>query len=63
MINKFANCTDDSSDGGFGRNEGAGPYNVSGKDVGDDDSDDSDNGDDEEDPEEDPKKESDGDKT
>ena len=64
MIKEFGNCTDDSSDGGFGRYEGVGPSNVPSRDTRDDDSDDNDNsvdgdGDDEEDPEE----ESDGDKT
>ena len=48
MIKEFGNCIDDSSDGGYGRYEGAGPSNVPGRDVGDDDSDDSDDGDDEE---------------
>ena len=52
----FGNCTNDSSDDGFGRDEGAGPSNVPGKDGRDD-------SDDEEDPEEDLKEESDGDKT
>ena len=59
MIKEFGNCTDDSSDGGFGRDESVGPSNVPGRDTGDDDSDDSDDGDDDEDPEE----ELDGDKT
>ena len=48
-----------SSDGGFGRDEGIDPSNVPDRDAGDDDSDNSDDSDDEEDPEE----ESDGDKT
>ena len=52
----FGNCTNDSSDGGFGRDEGAGPSNVPGRDGIDD-------SDDKEDPEEDLKEESDGDKT
>ena len=60
MIKEFGNYTDDSNDGGFGRDEGAGPSNVQGRDARDDDSDD---GDDEEDPEEDPQEKSDGDKT
>ena len=55
MIKEFGNFTDDSSHGGFGRDEGVGPSNVPSRDAGDGDSDD---GDDEEDPEED----SDGDK-
>ena len=59
MIKQFRNCTDDSSYGGFGRDEGMSPSNVSCRDVGDD----SDDSDVEEDPKEDPKKESDGDKT
>ena len=63
MIKEFGNYTDDSSDCGFGRDEGAGPSNVPGRDVGDDNSDDSDDGDDEEDPMEDLKEKSDGDKT
>ena len=54
MIKEFGNWTADSSDGGFARDEGAGPSNVPGRDAGDDsdDSDDSDDDDDEEDPDE-----------
>ena len=62
MIKQFPNCTDESSDGGFGRYEDVGPSNVLGRDVGDDNSDDSDGSDDGDD-EEDSKEESDGDKT
>ena len=58
MIKEFENCTDDSSDGGFGRDEGVGPSNAPSRDAGND-SDDSDDEDDGEDLEE----ESDGDKT
>ena len=53
MVKEFENSTDDSSDGGFGRYEGAGPSNAPGRDVGDD----NDDSDDEEDPEEDTKEE------
>ena len=60
MIKELENFTNDSSDGGFGRYEDAGPSNVPGRDAGDDDSD---NSDDEQDPEEVPKEESDEDKT
>ena len=66
MIKEFENCTDDSSDGGFRRYEGASPSDVPSSDVEDDNSDDndgSDDGDDEEDPKEDWEEESDGDKT
>ena len=62
MIKEFRNCTNDSSNGGFGWYEGANHSDTPGRDAGDDNNDDSngsDNGDDEEDPEE----ESDGDKT
>ena len=45
MIKEFGNCTDDSSDGDFGRYEGASPSNVPSKDAGDDNSDDSDGSD------------------
>ena len=59
MIKEFGNRIDDSSDGGFGRYEGEGPFNAPSSDVGDDSSDDSDgsdngDGDGEEDPKEDP---------
>ena len=63
MIKEFGNCTDDSSDGCFGRDEGANPSNVPSRDTRDDDSEDSDDDDDEEDPEEDLEEESNGDKT
>ena len=63
MIKEFRNCIDDSSNGGFGRDEGTCPSNVPDRDARDDNSDDSDDGDDEEDLEEDPDDESDGDKT
>ena len=39
---KFRNSTDDSSEGGLGRYEGAGPSNALGSDARDDSSDDSD---------------------
>ena len=55
IIKEFRNCTDDSNDASLGREEGASPSNVPGRDAGDD----SDDGDDEEGPE----KESEGDKT
>ena len=71
MVNEFRNCTDDSSDGGFGREEGACPFNVPDRETRDDDDDGNDddngsddsNGNDEEDPEEDLEEELDGDKT
>ena len=62
MVKEFGNSSDDSSEGGFGRCDGAGPSNALGRDAGDDSSDDSDSsddGDDEEDPKKDPEKESD----
>ena len=59
MIKEFENCTDNSSDGGFGRDKDVGPSNVPGRDARDYGSNDSDDGDDEKDPEE----ESDRDKT
>ena len=62
MVKEFRNSTDDSSDGDFGRYEGASPSNALGKDVGDD-NDDSDDSDDEEDPKEDLEEESDGTET
>ena len=49
MVKEFGNSTDDSSEGGLGRCENAGPSNALGRDAGDDGSDSSD---DEEDPEE-----------
>ena len=49
MVKEFGNNIDDSSEGGFGRCEGATPSNAPGRDAGDDSSDD---GDDKEDPEE-----------
>ena len=33
MIKEFGNCSDDSSDGGFGRDEGIGPFNIPGRDA------------------------------
>ena len=48
-IKVFGNSTDDSSEGGFGRYEGAGPSSALDRDARDDSSDD---GDDEEDPKE-----------
>ena len=45
MVNEFGNCTDDSSDGGFSHEEGAGPSNVPDREArndsgyGDDDDD------------------------
>ena len=54
MIKEFGNSTNDSSDAGFGRYEGAGPSNALGRDARDDssgDSDGSDDGNGEEDPE------------
>ena len=60
MVKEFGNCTDDSSEGGFGRYEGAGPLNAPEKDAGVDSNDDSD---DEEDPEEDPEEEKDATET
>ena len=57
MVKEFVNSTDDSSEGGFGRCERAGPSNAPDRDAGGDSSDD---GDDEEDPDEDPKEKSDG---
>ena len=51
MVKEFENSTNDSSEGGLGRCENAGPSNAQGRDAGDDDSD---SGDDEEDPEKDP---------
>ena len=56
MVKEFGNSIDDSSKGGLGRCESAGPSNALGRDPGDDGSD-SDN--DEEDPEENPKGETD----
>ena len=56
MVKEFWNSTDDSSEGGLGPCESAGPSNALGRDAGDDGSD-SDN--DEEDPEEDTKGETD----
>ena len=60
MVKEFGNNIDDSSEGGLGWYEGAGPSNAPGKDVGDDSSE---YGDDEEDPEEDPEKQTDGTET
>ena len=60
MVKEFGNSTDDASDDGFGRYEGAGPSSAPDKDAGDDSSDDGDN---EDDPEEDPEEESDGTET
>ena len=65
MVKEFGNSTDDSNEGGFGRDEGASPSNVPVRNARNDESSDSgDNNDDcEEEPEEDPEEESDGDKT
>ena len=56
MVKEFWNSIDDSSEGGFGRYEGAGPSNTPDRDAGGDSSDD---GDEEEDPKKDPEEESD----
>ena len=61
MIIEFGNCSDDSSDSGFGRYEDASPSIVPGRDAEDDNSDDS-NGSDDGDDEEDPEEKSDGNK-
>ena len=60
MVKEFGNSTDDSSEGGFGRYEGASPSNSPDRDAGGDSSDD---GDDEDDIEEDPEEESIGTET
>ena len=60
MVKEFGNSTDDSSEGGLGRYEGASPLNALSSDVKDDSSD---NSDDEEDPKEDPKDQTDGTET
>ena len=60
MVKEFGNSTDDSSKGGLGWCEGAGPSNALGRDAGDNSSDSSD---DKEDPEEDPEEETDGSET
>ena len=56
MVKEFGNSIDDSSEGGLGRYEGAGPSNALGSDAGDNNSDDSDD-------EEDPEEQTDGTKT
>ena len=53
MVKEFGNNTNDSSEGGLGRCENAGPLNAPGRNAGDSGNDSSD---DEEDPEEDPRK-------
>ena len=60
MVKEFGNSTDNSSEGGLGQYENAGPLNAPGRDAGDDGSDSSD---DEEDLEEDPEEETDGTET
>ena len=50
MVKEFGNNTEDSSEGGLGRDEGAGPSSAPGRDTRDSSSDSSDL---EEDPEED----------
>ena len=60
MVKEFGNSTDDSSEGGLGQYESAGPSNAPSKDVGGDSNDD---GGEEEDPEEDPEEEIDETKT
>ena len=60
MVKEFGNSTNDSSEGGLGWYEGAGPSNAQGSDARDDNNDDSD---DEEDPEEDPEEQTDGTET
>ena len=61
MVKEFGNSTDDSSEGRFGRDEGAGPSNVPVRNGRNDDSNDS--GDNDDDYEEDLEEESDEDKT
>ena len=56
MVKEFGNNTDDSSEGGLGRCEDAGPSSAPGRDAGDSGSDNSD-------PEEDPKEDTDGTET
>ena len=65
MVKEFGNYTDDSSEGGFGRDEGAGPSNILVRNAKNDESSDSgDNDDDyEEEPEGDPEEKLDGVKT
>ena len=60
MVKEFGNSTNDSSEGGMGWYEGAGPSNAPTRYVGDNNSDD---GDDEEDLEEDPEEQTDGTET
>ena len=60
MVKEFGNSTNNSSDGGLGRYENAGPSTAPSKDAG---ANSTDNGDDEEDPDEDPEDEADGTKT
>ena len=60
MVDEFWNSTDDSSEGGLGRCESAGPSNAPGRDAGGDGSD---SEDDKEDLEEDPEEETDGTET
>ena len=47
MVKEFGNSTDDSSEGGFDHDEGAGPSNVPVKNARNDDSNDNDDNDDE----------------
>ena len=56
MVKEFGNITDDSSEGGLGRCEDAGPSSAPGRDVGD-------SGSDSNDPEEDPEEDNDGTET
>ena len=64
MVKEFRNSTDDSSKGGLGRCEDAGPSSAPGRDLGDSGSDSSDpEKDPEEDPEKDPEEDIDGTET
>ena len=56
MVKEFGNSTEDSSEGGLGRCEGAGPSSAPGRDTGDSSSDSSD-------PEEDPEEDTNGTET